>query len=133
MKRTLLYLIPLLVAIIAGCTKSSPVTNIPAPTFNGSYSTKFIRLHQNLTTLKYDTVLATLSLTMDNSGNFAVAGDTTLHAGSHGTYALGYSDDLLFTDKTLLSTATPVKYHLDGDYKYVVTGSSTLSLQKKCG
>lgn len=134
MKRTLLYLTPLLVIWLAACTKSVPVTNIPAPTFSGTYGTQFIRLHQNMTSGKIDTTLATISITMDKSGAFSVAGDTsTVHAGSHGTYSLGVSDDLVFTDKTLPPTGTPVKYHLNGDYNYVVTGTSTISFQKNVG
>jgi len=132
MKRTLLYLTPLLVAYLAGCTKKTPVTNYQSPSFAGTYSAAFVRLHTNQTTGKSDTVTANLTLTMDAAGNFTVTGDTTQHAGSYGTYSLGYTDDLIFTDKTLPATGTPTKSHLSGDYLYT-NATNALGLKKVVG
>jgi hypothetical protein len=119
----LLYLLPLLMA--AGCGKekvvATPQIELPAGIFNGP----FAKIHRNLTSGKSDTVVATIKLTTDASGNFAVTGDTSaVHAGSKGKFTLGYGQDLVFTDKTFSSTGTSTKAHLNGDYIFSFDGSS---------
>lgn len=118
---------------LAGCTKTTPPVNVITPSFKGNYSGTFVRVHENLTTFKLDTLSATITVKLDSLGAYTVGGDTTtVHAGSFGTYALGYNDDIVFVDKTLPKTGTPVKSHLSGDYLYSYDGT-TLQLQKVIG
>jgi hypothetical protein len=122
-KLNLLYLLPLLIAMGCGKEKiaSTPQIQLPAGIFNGP----FAKIHRNLTSGKSDTVVATIKLTTDASGNFAVTGDTsTVHAGSKGKFSLGYGQDLVFDDKTFSATSTSTKTHLNGDYIYSYDGSS---------
>jgi len=59
---------------------------------------------------------------MSATTGYAVSGDTTRHAGSHGTYAvdgvnIGFSDQTL-PPSTAALTAPPAKVHLNGVYQY---------------
>ena len=135
MKRTLLYFTPfLLAALLAACTKNPVVPTVLAPTFKGVYGGKYVHLHENLKTGKIDTTISNITLTLDSLGRFSVTGDTSkYHAGSHGTFALGYSSDLIFSDKTApASGVATTKAHLDGDYAYAASGA-ILNLLKNVG
>jgi hypothetical protein len=132
MKHKLLYLFPLLIACTAGCSKKPAVVDYQLTVPTGNFTGLFTRYHLTVATGKIDTLYANILLNLDASGNFAVTGDTSIHAGSFGKYSLGTGDDLLFTDKTLPATGTPVKPHLSGDYLFTY-GSGILNLQKDVG
>jgi hypothetical protein len=120
MKRNLTYsIVLLLVCLTVACSKKPDVVNYQLTVPVGAFTGKFARFHLTHATGKVDTIYAnSLLLNLDVSGNFAVTGDTSIHAGSFGKYGLGVGDDLIFTDKTLPPTGTPAKLHLNGDYQY---------------
>lgn len=132
MKRNFIYLLPLLLISLASCSKKTPVENIQLVTPTGTFGGYIRLVHTTVATGKNDTLTANLSLVLDGQGHFTVTGDTSkLHAGSFGTFSLGYSDDLTFADKTNLN-AVPKKIHLNGDYRYSYDGS-VLGLDKNVG
>jgi hypothetical protein len=122
MKQKLLYLLPLLLAIATGCLKSDykpPV--LPSGTFSGTFG----YLHRANDKVSFDTLKASVTLTLQNSNStFTVTGDTTtLHAGSFGQYAVNTSV-IEFVDKTYSATGINVKKHLNGIYAYSYNGSN---------
>lgn len=124
MKRTLIYLLPLLMAFATGClSKPDKVVIPPSRVPEGTFTGKFRRLHLTVKTHLIDTLNANLTITFDASGNYAVSGDTSIHAGCKGLCILGVGDDLVFTDKNP-STTTQAKQHLNGDYLYTYDGSN---------
>jgi len=132
MKHSFTYIVLLVTICVAGCSKKTPVENIPLVTPTGTFGGFFRLVHTTVATGKNDTVKANLTLVLDAQGNFTVTGDTSsVHAGSFGKFSLGYSDDLSFTDKTNLA-AIPKKSHLNGDYKYKLEGA-VLGLDKNVG
>lgn len=130
-------LLPLLIAaivltvFISSCLK--PASN-PAPVIpTGNFAGTFTRLHLNLTKNKVDTITAQLTLTMSSTTGYAVGGDTSHHAASHGSYAVD-GVNIAFSDLTLPSTAngtipTPTKTHLNGVYQYSYVAGSSLQIQ----
>jgi hypothetical protein len=121
MKQKLLYLLPLLLAVGVGCVKSNYMPPLlPSGTFSGTFG----YLHRANDRINFDTLKASVTLTLNTNGTFAVTGDTTtLQAGSFGTYspAVTYIN---FTDKTYSATSTSVKKHLNGVYAYSYDGSN---------
>jgi hypothetical protein len=118
MKLKLNYLFPLLMLLIilVGCVKNNvPPVVLPTGTFTGT----FTRIHLNPVNNKLDTIKANLTLTLSAATGFAVTGDTTRHAGSHGSYAVD-GQNIAFSDATLPanSTTIPAKIHLNGLYGY---------------
>ncbi len=134
MKHPILYLFVILTAFTAACSN----TNIPAPVKNvnpvGSFSGVFLYIHTPANSTKLDTISANIQLVMNSDKTFSVTGDTTtLHAGSHGTFAYDSSTELQFYDATYPATGIPTKTHLSGVYNYVydnlylnITGSDPL-------
>jgi hypothetical protein len=117
---------------MAACTKKTEVVNNQLTLPVGNFTGTFTRLHLTHATGKIDTLNANILLNLSASGSYAVTGDTTIHAGSFGTYGFGYADDLVFTDKTLPPTGTPAKPHLSGDYQYSYN-SGLLEMIKNVG
>jgi hypothetical protein len=122
----------MLLVCLAGCAKKPATVNYQQTLPVGTFTGVFIRLHLTHATGKIDTVNANLLLALDASGNFAVTGDTSLHAASMGKYGFGVNDDLIFTDKTLPTTGTPTKSHLSGDYQFTYN-SGLLEMLKLVG
>jgi len=126
MKQKLHYLFPLLIlfTLIAGCVKD---TSAPVVLPVGNFAGTFTRVHLNPYTNKIDTITAKLNIAMSATTGYAVTGDTTHHAASHGSYIVD-GVNIQFTDLTLptnLSAATPVtKTHLSGLYQYVYSAPS---------
>jgi hypothetical protein len=121
MKQKLLYLLPLLLAVGTGCLKSDYKPYVfPSGTFSGTFG----YLHRANDKLLFDTLKASVTLTLQNSNStFTVTGDTTtLQAGSFGTYAIG-ANIIQFTDKTYSTTGINAKKHLNGIYAYIYDGS----------
>lgn len=135
MKRSI-YLLLVLVAAAAGCTKihdNQPAVPLPVGEFTG----KFLHIHKNITTSKLDTITVNLNLSLSATTGFAITGDTTLHAGSHGAYGVN-NYYIQFIDETYSPSKPFTKYHLQGVYNYLYDGTKlninvsyadTLSLQ----
>jgi hypothetical protein len=133
MKHKLLYLLPLLIACITACKKTTVVKTPPLSVPVGNFTGLYTRLHLTVKTGVVDTSYAQILLSIDSLGNYAVTGDTsTLQAGSYGKCTLGYADNLSFIDKTLPAKGTPVKDHLSGDYFYTYS-FGILLMQKTVG
>jgi hypothetical protein len=121
---TLSFLI--IIAFVSSCAKleqTKPYTGaIPSGTFTG----KYLYIHnQNLTGIK-DTISTNLILTMQSSTGYTVTGDTsTVHAGSHGSFIIS-SDytSVDFFDSTYPTSGKPAKHHLNGVYEYIYDGVS---------
>jgi len=138
MKRKIYYLLlaPLSLLAITGCLKTNTTPNnviLPVGTFAGT----FTRIHYSLQTGKLDTIKANIILTMAAATGYAVSGDTTHHAASHGGYSVD-GQNIAFYDQTLPQVGTvvnppiPVKTHLNGVYQYSYStpaGSAGSSLQ----
>ena len=121
MKIKLNYFIPFLAVLITGCTKlNDQQSTVPLPT--GTFSGQFLRVHVNTSTLKYDTVKANLQLSLSATTGFKVTGDTTLHAGSYGSYAVN-TYLIQFNDQTINTPSLSTKYHLNGVYNYEYNGT----------
>ncbi|RKR82613.1 hypothetical protein BDD43_2798 [Mucilaginibacter gracilis] len=120
MKKTTIFLLCALTAAIYGCSKQYNNTQVPVPT--GTFTGKFTRLHQKTAGHGFDTTTANITLYTSNARLFKVSGDTsTLHAGSHGRFALN-TVYIQFADST--STAAPqAKIHLNGLYQYYYDGA----------
>jgi len=127
MKRKIIYFLPLLLLSITGCLKSnSDPSNVVIPT--GTFAGQFTRVHLHPATGKLDTIKANLTLTMSTTAGYAISGDTTLHAASHGGYAVD-GLNIAFSDQTLPAspnntTPVPTKVHLNGVYSYAYNGSA---------
>lgn len=123
MKRLLIFLMPFVIMLGAGCLKHSDETNnfaIPEGNFAGT----FMRIHYSVTTSKYDTLQANLNLSMDINTGYKVTGDTsTVHAGSFGNFSLD-PYYIQFADNTLSSNSTSTKSHLAGTYQYLYDGQN---------
>jgi hypothetical protein len=123
MKRKLLYFLPVILALAAGCLKKGLVTPVAGP--EGTFAGQFILLHRHVKTGVTDTLTANIQLQMSLTTGYKVTGDTaTLHAGSYGTYAVNSTGNgIEFIDKTFSPTGTPTKIHLSGIYGYVYNGT----------
>jgi hypothetical protein len=141
MKR-LIYVLPLLLTLAAGCIDNG--NNTPAPDPSGTFTGEFRRIHRN-TDLSIDTTKATIKVIIEPGVGYHVLGDTaTLHAGSKGHYGIS-GNGIMFVDNTLPAPVSgaptppaPKKVHLNGEYLFVYNGSifqmvkvvgDTLSLQ----
>jgi hypothetical protein len=121
MKIKFSYLLPILAVLITGCAKvnqDQPVVQLPTGTFTG----QFFRIHANATTKGFDTLKANLQLSLSASTGFKVTGDTTLHAGSFGSYAVN-AYYIQFNDQTVNTPSLATKYHLNGVYNYEYNGT----------
>lgn len=124
--RKLIYLLPFVIMALAGCSKaSSDSTPVPVPsgTFSGTF--KILRQDKNNVNLPYDTVTKIpFVMTLNTTTGFQVVSDTsTIHAGSHGDYAVN-GTYAYFDDKTYPKTGTPAKIHLSGYYPYGYDGTN---------
>ena len=135
MKKRLLPLLSaaiILTVLIAGCIKPSNPGPPVLPV--GNFTGVFTRLHYNGITTKVDTIRANITLTMNASTGYAVGGDTSQHAASHGGYIVD-GTNIAFSDATLPSITvanppTPTKTHLNGVYQYTYVAGSSLNLQQ---
>jgi hypothetical protein len=123
MKRILIFLMPFIVMLGAGCLKHTENTDTSATIPTGTFAGQFLRIHYNRTTTKYDTLKANLTLSMDLKTGYAITGDTTaVHAGSKGDFAMD-AYYIQFTDKTYSTTPVNNKIHLAGTYLYQYNGT----------
>ena len=117
MKIKLLYLSALLSTLAVGCSKTQVVKPPSIGALAGTYTGQFISIHTN--TPKNDTVKANIELALNPSFSFLVVGDTsTVHAGSHGSFAVNSGTIIQFYDVTFPGSGTPAKIHLSGQYNY---------------
>jgi hypothetical protein len=126
---------------MVGCFKT-PTSSSGSPntsTITGTFTGQFRLLHRHTNTVSFDTTKCNITVTINSSGNtYTVTGDTTtVHAGSHGTYAVS-SPFINFVDATYPKAGVPTKTHLNGVYQYYYDGTTfqmlaysidTLSLQ----
>ncbi|MDB5029614.1 hypothetical protein [Mucilaginibacter sp.] len=125
MKKKLVYLLPLLMALAVSCVKqahdpSNDISNYPYPL--GTFSGKFTRIHKNIKTLKLDTATAAIQLVLSTATGYAVTGDTaTVHAGSYGSFSEN-AFNIVFNDSTYPLMGFPKKTHLAGVYAYSMSG-----------
>src|SRR5258707_3634812 len=123
MKLKLLYLL-LLLAFMGECDRKSAAlvrNNTPEGTFTG----KFKYTHEHAQTGAVDSATAIIQLQIEQNTGFKVTGDTSLHAGSYGSYLVNSSYTAIdFKDKTFPTTGTPAKYHLNGVYSYSYDGTN---------
>jgi hypothetical protein len=135
MKR-LIYVLPLLMALAAGCFNNNG--SQPAPDPSGTFTGQFRRITRKLNQTTIDTVKANISVVIEPGIGYHVLGDTaTLHAGSKGHYGIN-GNGIMFVDSTYPTTGIPAKNHLNGEYAFVYDGivfqmvrtsGDTLSLQ----
>ena len=105
--------------LVTGCFKNKD--NSPPPSPNGKFDGEFSVLKKRSAGTGYDTVVRdTIRLTLNPDSGFRVTGDTTRHAGSHGSYIYDYYY-ISFDDETY-STASS-KYHLNNLYAYYYDGA----------
>lgn len=124
MKRKYLFPLSLVLLLAAGCLKSSQdiiVDNAQYPL--GTFSGKFSIVHRNLITQKADTTTTNNFILSLATTGFAVSGDTTLHAASHGGFLVN-NTNLIFTDFTYPQSGVPKKPHLSGTYIYTFDGTN---------
>ncbi|MES2266219.1 MAG: hypothetical protein V4520_05645 [Bacteroidota bacterium] len=135
MMKKLIYFLPALLILAAGCFNNNNSTPIPNPegTFTGEF--RLVRRLPNVT--KLDTAKANIQLVITPGVGFKVLGDTsTVHAGSKGHYGIA-GNGIRFVDSTY-KAGNYTKRHLQGDYLFVYNGTNlqmvlnsadTLSLQ----
>jgi hypothetical protein len=119
MKR-LVYVLPLLLTLAAGCFNNKASDPIPYPsgTFSGEF--RHISKHQDNS---IDTIKANITVVIEPGIGYHVLGDTTTkHAGSKGHYVI-IGNGITFVDDTYPQTGIPAKTHLNGDYIYAYNGS----------
>jgi len=126
MKTKLLYIFPLLVAIVSSCANTSIPKPAPEQTPGGTFSGKFTLYHLHSKTGAVDSSSTNLQLTLEGSAGFKVTGDTTtLHAGSYGPYFVNSSvGNMQFNDVTFPASGSPTKVHLSGVYNYRYDGAT---------
>ncbi|WP_454801858.1 hypothetical protein [Mucilaginibacter phyllosphaerae] len=119
MKR-LVYLLPLVLTLAAGCLGDKGGNPIPDP--SGTFTGEFRRITRT-SDQKIDTVKAIIKVIIEPGVGYHVLGDTaTVHAGSKGHYGID-GNGILFVDDTYPKTGTPQKTHLNGEYVFVYNGS----------
>ncbi|MBE9667395.1 hypothetical protein [Mucilaginibacter boryungensis] len=122
MKRAIIFFLPFIVMLGAGCLKHSNDADVSFNAPTGTFAGPFMKIHYSPATKKYDTVKANLTLTMDLKTGYKVTGDTaTVHAGSFGDFSMDPTY-VQFADKTYSSTASLSKVHLSGTYLYSYNG-----------
>lgn len=107
--------------LVTGCFKDKKNPPLPAP--NGKFDGEFraLRLRSAASGYDYDTVIRdSIRLTISPDSGFRVTGDTTRHAGSHGSFVYDYLY-IRFNDETY-SSASP-KFHLNNLYAYYYNGT----------
>src|SRR6476646_6738723 len=112
MKKSLIYLIPVLVALASGCLKTAE--NVPRVYPSGTYSGEFRRLHKRTNSAIIDTTKANIKIVFEPGVGYKVLGDTlTVHAGSKVHYGFATNANYVaFDDDTYPKTGTPAKTHL---------------------
>jgi hypothetical protein len=106
MKSKFIYLLPLLLLCATGCVKTTPpnTDNYPLGIFSG----KFTVIHKSKATSKLDTMSAKLKLELSTSTGFTITGDTTIHAGSYGSFSEN-AVNMIFNDATYPTSGFPKK------------------------
>lgn len=124
MKHKLLYLLLFLAVVAAGCLKTQKAAD-PVPIPSGTFTGQFKVFHRHTDKVPFDSTKTTLTVKLTTPDyTYTVTGDTsTLHAGSHGTYA-GNAVAMLFTDKTYAASSPFTKWHLNGLYSYTYDGTN---------
>ncbi|GGH02986.1 hypothetical protein [Mucilaginibacter phyllosphaerae] len=118
--KKLVYVLPLLLTLAAGCLGNNNGDPIPDPA--GTFSGEFRRITRNSNST-IDTLKANIKVIIEPGIGYHVLGDTsTIHAGSKGHYGIA-GNGIKFVDDTYPQTGTPQKTHLEGEYLFVYNGS----------
>lgn len=125
MKKYNLLVLMAAAVLAAGCFGKDASSTVTPTAPNGTFKGQFTRLHKKPNTSVYDTIKTTVTLNISSNGyTYAITGDTTLHAGSKGTYAYDGTyiqfNDNTFTPK---NNFMPTKPHLYGVYQYGYDGT----------
>ncbi|RYU91156.1 hypothetical protein EWM62_04240 [Mucilaginibacter terrigena] len=118
--KKLIYLLPLLLTLAAGCFNDhgGEATPDPSGTFKGQF--RHISKHEDNS---LDTVKAEITVMIEPGVGYKVLGDTaTVHAGSKGHYGI-VGSGIMFVDDTYPKTGIPAKAHLNGEYVFVYNGN----------
>ncbi len=108
----------------AGCVHNNTSSNIVPAAPSGTFTGQYIQVRLNSAKSTYDTLRANIQLTFNSSNyGYQVTGDTTVHAGSNGTYAYD-GTYIVLNDKTYPKTGVPAKPHLAGTYAYIYDGTT---------
>lgn len=121
MKIKYLLFLPFLVMLAASCAK--PKRELPFIVPSGTFSGNFSRLRMNSATQTYDTLSTNITLVMNLTDGYKIIGDTSVHAGSHGSFIMS-AVEVAFEDSTYLGAGLPAKPHLLGTYQYNYNGTS---------
>jgi hypothetical protein len=133
--KKIIYLLPVLVALVSGCLKNQD--NVPSPDPSGTFTGEFRRISK-AADQSIDTLKANIKVVIQPGIGYHVLGDTTtVHAGSKGHYGIN-GNGIMFVDDTYSATSASTKTHLNGEYLFIYNGSvfqmvrnsgDTLSLQ----
>ena len=133
--KKIIYLLPVLVALVSGCFNDQ--NSVPAPDPSGTFTGEFRRISK-AADQSIDTLKANIKVVIQPGIGYHVLGDTTtVHAGSKGHYGIN-GNGIMFVDDTYSATGTSTKTHLNGEYLFIYNGSvfqmvrnsgDTLSLQ----
>lgn len=137
MKHKILYALPVVILLLAGCAGKPKVQ--PALIPSGTFTGQFRLLQRSSDTKPFDTTAANITVTLQTpSYTYTVTGDTsTVHAGSYGTWGTSGAY-IIFNDKTFPKSGVVSKTHLSGAYLFQYDGTTlqmkanaldTLSLQ----
>ncbi|MBD1394516.1 hypothetical protein [Mucilaginibacter glaciei] len=132
MKRTSIFLLPVLLAIVVfatGCFNNNTSTPVPVPT--GTFGGTFKLLRRKVGATVVDTLKkANIQLVLETGAGYKVLGDTaTVHAGSKGPFGIN-ATYIAFDDTTYPKTGNPPndKIHLYGSYFYNYDGTTLVLL-----
>lgn len=133
MKKFYLPIIGMLM-LTAGCFSNKASNSVVPTAPNGTFTGPFARYHHVAGKTGYDTLKGTLTVSINSSiYTYKVSGDTTVHAGSKGTFAYN-SAYIVFNDSTfsqaIYNAGVKAKPHLAGQYAYSYDGSTLQLLQE---
>jgi hypothetical protein len=124
MRRRLIYLAPLLLALATGCMKSNDQESTPIAVPEGNFTGQFKAIKKKATGGGYDTLKTTFLMNISKATGFRVKGDTTvLHAGGNGNFAMD-ANYIQFADSVYAGNGLKPKYHLIGVYRYAYDGTN---------
>ena len=125
MSSKIFFTLAIAAAFLSSCSTNNNVLPTP-PAPYGTFTGQFKLYHINPTTNTVRTDSAYIDLSLETATGFKVTGDTLkLHAGSYGSYAGNAgTSQIAFADKTVPTSGTPTKVHLNGLYQYSYNGTT---------
>jgi hypothetical protein len=123
MRRRLLLVAPVLLALATGCLKnnsSDDAATFPVP--EGTFSGQFRAIRKN-TLGKYDTLKTNVSLDIHKATGYTVTGGNTIHEDGAGNFAMD-ANYIQFKDAVYQGDGQQPKYHLTSVYRYGYDGTN---------